>query len=288
MVNALLHQKMRRIWNALFPVLFAAALFLIGSAPAPPPSDHRFSTSIISPGEELTYEVRWFKVHLGRIRLRTFTTTHDSSETIYHAAASVDSYEGLPFVDVHARDRTDMDTLFYSRGFRAFEKKNNVWHAEISRYNLPAKTVIIERSTHPTISSPADGPLTYDTVRIPDTRIQDGLSILYFARANVHSATQMRVPTVVYGKLGTTHFSFESEPTTAEIDALEDKKIRVKYFEGKAEFEGLYGLTGDFKGWFSDDEAAVPIRAEMKVLLGSVTIELTAWSRKGWQPPTVQ
>ncbi len=276
------------MWKPFIPILFAAALFLSGSAPAPPQSDRHSSSGIISPGEELTYEVRWFKVKLGRIRLRTFATTHDDGEAIYHASASVDSYEGLPFVDVHARDRTDMDSLFYSRGFRAFEKKDRIWHAEISRYNLPAKTVVIERSLHSTISSPPDGPATYDTVHIPDNRIQDGLSILYFARANVHSAHQLRVPTVVYGKLGTTHFAFDSQPTTTGIDALEDKKLRVKYFEGKAEFEGLYGLTGDFKGWFSDDEAAVPIKAEMKVLLGSVTIELTDWSRKGWQPPTVQ
>ncbi len=242
---------------------------------------------IISPGEELTYEVRWFKVRLGRIRLRTFPSTRDSIETIHHASATVDSYEGLPFVDVHARDRTDMDSLFYSRGFRAFEKKGDRWRAEISTYNLPARLMVVERSMHPTISSPPEAPPSYDTIMLPENRIQDGLSILYFARAHLHSAAQITVPTVVYGKLGRTHFTFAEQSMPIEIDALDDKRIRVRPFEGKAEFEGLYGLTGDFKGWFSDDEAAVPIKAEMKVLLGSVTIELVSWSRSGWQPPIV-
>jgi hypothetical protein len=36
---------------------------------------------------------------------------------------------------------------------------------------------------------------------------------------------------------------------------------------------------------FSDDTAVIPITAEMKVILGSVKIELNQWNRKGWNSP---
>jgi hypothetical protein len=47
-------------------------------------------------------------------------------------------------------------------------------------------------------------------------------------------------------------------------------------------------LTGDFEGWFSNDEARVPILAKMKVILGSITIELMRWKRAGWTPPRAE
>jgi hypothetical protein len=56
-------------------------------------------------------------------------------------------------------------------------------------------------------------------------------------------------------------------------------------FDGRADFVGIFGLTGGFEGWFSNDEARVPIMAKMKVLIGSVTIELMRWNRPGWTPP---
>jgi hypothetical protein len=69
-----------------------------------------------------------------------------------------------------------------------------------------------------------------------------------------------------------------------EIDAV-DYPIDVVGFEGNAEFVGIFGLTGGFDGWFSNDEARVPIVAHMKVILGSVTLELMSWKRPGWTPP---
>jgi hypothetical protein len=68
------------------------------------------------------------------------------------------------------------------------------------------------------------------------------------------------------------------------IDAV-DYEIDCRRLDGKTDFVSVYGLTGDFEGWFSNDEARVPILAKMKVILGSVTIELMAWNRTGWKPP---
>ena len=68
------------------------------------------------------------------------------------------------------------------------------------------------------------------------------------------------------------------------IDAWE-KPIQVVELSGKMKVDGIFGITGDFKGWFSDDTEAIPITAEMKFFLGSVKIELEQWNRKGWNPP---
>jgi hypothetical protein len=72
-----------------------------------------------------------------------------------------------------------------------------------------------------------------------------------------------------------------------EVDAI-DYPVDVVHFDGHLDFVGIFGLTGGFEGWFSNDEARVPIMAKMKVLIGSVTVELMKWNRQGWTPPRGQ
>ncbi len=69
-----------------------------------------------------------------------------------------------------------------------------------------------------------------------------------------------------------------------DIDAV-NYPVKTVYFNGKAEWNGLYGLNGKFEGWFSDDDACVPIKAKMNVYVGNVNIELKSWKRKNWTPP---
>ena len=55
--------------------------------------------------------------------------------------------------------------------------------------------------------------------------------------------------------------------------------IKSLYFNGTANWTGIYGLTGKFEGWFSDDEARIPVKAKMKLYVGNANIELVKWSR---------
>ena len=55
--------------------------------------------------------------------------------------------------------------------------------------------------------------------------------------------------------------------------------------DGSTDFISVFGLTGYFEGWFSNDEASIPIVAKMKVIIGNVTLKLKSWKRAGWNPP---
>jgi hypothetical protein len=94
----------------------------------------------------------------------------------------------------------------------------------------------------------------------------------------------MNVPTFVNEKKVNTYINFMGKVGSTEIDAVK-YPIRTVELGGTVDFVGIFGLTGGYQGWFSDDEAAIPIVARMKVILGSVYIELKKWNRPGWTPP---
>ena len=101
------------------------------------------------------------------------------------------------------------------------------------------------------------------------------------------SGQSKTIPTLINEQKVTTRINFSGKREPVEVDAI-DYPIDAVKFEGTADFVGIFGLTGDFEGWFSNDEARVPIMAKMKVILGSVTIELMQWKRAGWTPPRVK
>ncbi len=257
-------------------LLAAAAAIGFNGRFQPDPPELREST-ILQAGDEFVYEVSWTWFKLGTIRLRTLPDRK--------AEAHIDSYESIPFVDLHSVDLSWMDSLLYSRGSVSMQKqKSEEWKGLNYLCELPQRRVIIEEIV---TKSPAEEPyqrMIRDTVRLSSPSFVDGLSIAFFPRRFIRSTTTLTVPTILYGKLGETTFNFTGNHTTESIDALEDP-VRVVELTGNTTVVGVYGMTGDFKGWFSDDDAAVPIKGKLKVLIGNVTVELIKWNRKGWNPP---
>jgi hypothetical protein len=231
----------------------------------------------ILPGEEdLLFEVQWTFVKIGTIRIK--------ARPDLTADAYVDSYEGLPYVDLHSIQSTRMDSTLCSYASRSMEKGEREWVGLHYEYDLPRKRVFVEEvAMKDSLSLPFRRTMK-DTIALPSTALVDGLSIAYYPRRFVHGSTAVQIPTILYGKLGATSFYFPGERTTVDLDAV-DYPVRAVEIEGATTVEGVFGMTGDFKGWFSDDEAAVPLKGRLKVLLGWVNVELKEWHRKGWAPP---
>lgn len=225
--------------------------------------------------EEFVYEVSWTFFKLGTIRIQTLGQ--------HEARAYIDSYEGLPFVDLHSIYYTQMDSLFFSRGAHSFDKNEKEWTGLTYRCE-DGGMVVVERAF---LTDPSGEPYRrefVDTVQAPGGRFVDGLSIGYVPRPLIHTIQTVTVPTILKGELGNTTFYFTGKRTLESISVL-DEPVRVIEVRGTTNVEGIFGMTGDFTGWFSDDAAAVPIKGKLKVLLGSVTVELIQWKRDGWSPP---
>ena len=248
------------------------------------PDDPSFPAmnAVFAEGEELVYEVRWLFVKLGEIRLKTLRARKEGTSGRNVVSAWIDSYD-LPVADVHSVVHSEIDSTLTCVYSTSTEKRNKGWWLLKNRYDHLSKRLTIEDTWSKEKDGPAFTSPKTDTFTVDGT-LQDGLSILYFARSYAHSRRTMNVPTIVYKQLGSTWLRFTGERGTMEIDAL-DSPIKIVGFEGRADFEGIFGLSGDFEAWFTDDKAAVPIKAKLGVILGSITIELKEWHRNGWTTP---
>jgi hypothetical protein len=123
-----------------------------------------------------------------------------------------------------------------------------------------------------------------DTLSLDGKRWQDGLSILFYARAHAHQRYTDYGPALIYLQMAPPLINFGVKPEAVDFDAVK-YPVETWKLDGETGFTGIFGLTGGFEGWFSKDGAAVPIYAKMHVILGSVRLELISWKKPGWNPP---
>ncbi len=230
-------------------------------------------------GEELVYNVSYSIFDIGSIKLQILDTARRNGVMVYKAKAFADSYSGLPFVDLHQVFYTEMDEETFSQFFITHNtgKPAKMPYVKYT-YNYKKNKMMYEMGTEP-------GPVIMKTGEEPVLeRHLDGLSLFFYARKNFKQSKKYSVPVLVNEKSFKTHFNFMNKIGEQKIDAVK-YPVRTVEFDGTSDFTGVFGMTGYFQGYFSDDEAGIPIVAKMKVILGSVHIELMKWNRPGWAPP---
>ena len=223
-------------------------------------------------GEDLTYEVSWSFIKIGTIRTKVIEIKKHNDDYRIKTAVYIDSYSGLPFVNLHAIFETEMDKNCFSNFFVSKTKDGSTWWVTRYLFDRINNKLFVEYGRTNNKNSVEFKIEKIDTVDIQE-KTQDGLSLLFFARANIRKGSEMRVPTMFNSTKGLTILNFYRKRTNVEIDAVE-YPVDVIEFDGQALFKGIFGLTGPFKGWFSNDSAQIPIRAKMNVILGSIDIKL--------------
>ena len=228
--------------------------------------------------EDITYVVKFGFIRLGEVRLLILDKTEKGGDIIYKTKAYIDSYSGIPFISIHQVYESSFNNNQYSNYFRATEKEKNYIKFTEYFFEYNKNKILIKKGKFNPFQMWTDS-----TAKI-SKKFQDGLSLFYYARLNTGIPKSVSLPCFVTEKFETTVINFYNNIEKVEIDAI-DYNIACLKLDGYTTFESIYGLTGDFEGWFTNDKYAVPIIAKMKVYVGNVTLELKQWRKKDWKPP---
>lgn len=235
------------------------------------------SAQVFYPGEYLEYKVSYLGISLGSVKIITEGFDTYEGKQVVKTTAYIDSRPGIPFVDLHTVYRSTMDrTAGYAYLFNASTKTDGDWKYDKYTFDYAASRVVLETG----FKDKAEKTVEIKT----DRKWNDGLSLFFFARMFLDSKRYVSVPTIIEFDTVKTTINFTGKKENVSIDVL-DYDVKTVYFKGDANWTGVYGLTGKFEGWFTDDDAHIPISAKMKVYVGNVDIELVKWKRGDWTPP---
>lgn len=229
-------------------------------------------------GEDITYVVRYSVFKLGEVRLKILEQKDKNGHAYYKTKAYIDSYPGVPFVDLHQIYESMYDARGYSNFFRATEKEKDYIKYTEYYFNYDKKRIHVKKGKY------RPDEVWTDSTAYAKTNYQDGLSLFYYARMNTGQKKSVDVPCFVTEEFVFTRINFHDKTEAIQSDAA-GYKIPCSYLNGHTDFVSIFGLTGNFEGYFTNDIYAVPVLAKMKVIIGNVSLELKDWRIGNWKPP---
>jgi hypothetical protein len=233
-------------------------------------------------GEELEYSVHYSFFNIGKVRFMVTGKEERNGRSVYHACAIMDSNPSLSWlVDLHIRFYTVIDQDAYTYDWLSEDSSSKATTYRKMHFDYETHKMFYEWGEK---NRAGEFIKTGDRIIPISGYCQDGLSLFFYARQHTLEKRQSKIPTYVDTNEVTTNINFGIEHTSEEIDAVK-YPIDVIRLDGRANFVGVFGLTGGFEGVFSNDVAGIPITARLKVILGSVKVELMSWKRDNWIPP---
>ena len=233
-------------------------------------------------GEELEYSIHYSFFSIGTIHFKVTNKEERNGRVIYHAYSMMDSNPSLSWlVNLHVRFYTEMDQDAFTYDWLSEDSTGEIITYRKMHFDYEKHKMYYERGEK--LRTGEYRKNDERTINITNN-CQDGLSLFYYARAHACEKRQTKNPTFVDTNEVTTNINFGVEHLNEEIDAV-NYPIDVMKLEGMANFVGVFGLTGGFNGVFSNDVAGIPITARLKVILGSIKVELKNWKRDNWIPP---
>jgi hypothetical protein len=262
------------LWLITIALRYFLIILVIVSTTSTAVSQPSVRSSVFMPGETLQYKVKW-----GFFRLGTVLITQQQCDSgICLLSMSVHSASGLPFISVH----------FVNTSFKS---PHALWVVEetiitgedstdLTAYwqDATTKTLFCKRSIKGSERS------SLDSLHLEGV-CYDALGLFMMARLYAEANQTIALPTLNGFVIKETEINFTNNVEEVEVAAC-DTPVRCRRIEGNAKWVGnsFAGMRGPFTGWVSDDEASIPLRAELKIFLGSIVLELESTNRSDWGP----
>ncbi len=226
---------------------------------------------IIQPGEELVYKAKYGFIKLGTVVMQTGAISADGTTV---SARMHFRTANNPFL--HA-ETTDLDQFYTNDlSLHTFEEHTQTGDDKSDKYST------YDRATKTlTYSDEKESNVIKHNIE----PYEDALGIVLNMRAwsgavghkyifYIHSKTGPK-PVTVY---------FTNEFADEEVPALDDRIVHARILQGTMDLGGSapLGADGSFTAYVSDDAAAVPVRIDMSIAIGSISLVLDHIKRTGW------
>jgi hypothetical protein len=265
------------LWILTIALRYFVCLVVLVGASSVAMSQGKTGPSVFMPVEKLQYKVMWGFFRLGTIVI-TQEPFHSGPANSCLISMSVRSSRGLPFINVHFVNNSRKSPT----ALRVSEETITTGEDSTERTIYWCDTT--SGMLYCTILNKRNPFVSLDSVRIQGP-CYDALGLFMLARLHGPQEDTMVVPTLNDFSIRETEIHFTGETDEIKTTAC-DTPVRCRRIDGNAKWVGnsFAGMRGPFSAWITDDEASIPLRAELKIFLGSIVLELESTNRSDWGP----
>ena len=242
--------------------LIFISVFFFGAWCAFPANTLLYKNTPFKDGEVLRYKVKWGFIRLGTIEIsQQIINSPFSSRYLVQLQAKSTNFS----VVLNADSPTHLD--FVLKQNKDKETKT------VYRYDLQNRLIHME--------SWEEGNLVKSSSLFYEDAYYDPLGLIMMMRCLSAPGLSVTLPTIVDFGIKETDLNFTGVVKNIKVSAFH-RRVKARQVKGTAKWKAWAGINGPFKGWFSDDEAAIPLKIYLKIFLGSIVLELEKLHRPDW------
>jgi hypothetical protein len=237
-------------------------------------------SSVLFPGEFLEYNVTYLGISIANVKIYTDGNEMINKRNVTKVRANVFTYGHIPLINAKVKMEgwIDRGNVYSHKFIRNLTLRSNPWEYQKIEFDyiqniLKNRKWINDKSTSSIY-------LEFD----PAYKIHDALGLFFKTRFAAKPGTSPKILTYLDESPFYTNIQYNAKKQYVSVSAVKGD-VKSIYCTGSGDWQKQFGLTGKFEGWFSDDEAKIPLKGKLDFIIGNISIELVKYKREGWTPP---
>jgi len=218
--------------------------------------------------ETLTYKASYGPLRLGTVTFEVNIDNH-SEESLQTERATVQSNPLVFLIRFYGIYESKLLSDGRSEYFKGTEYSGG--DTLITTYHFIHEDSIMVRTIREYSDS---GLIESDTIKLQETTY-DGIAAIHYVRSNIMNPGKSIIYSLYEDNYGPVIINVTDRVERIRLKSL-DKDFNARFVEGEILFKGVAGWSGRYEAWISNDENAFFLRANVKIFLGSIKLELVS------------
>ncbi len=220
--------------------------------------------------ERLRYTVTYLGIRIGAIEMLNRYDDNES-KSINETVITLRTFSGIPFLSVH--------TEFYSRrgsdGFfiesTTFDRERNKWAYYHASRKDKTKDIIVDRGYQDRGNGEVFD-VEVDTLH-PGKHVHDALTFISILRDLADTGNTYELDVLIDRSVELIRVNSPKKKEIIDVRAF-DNETEAYHITGVIDFTAIHGLTREYQSWISTGRNRIPLKARVRIGIGSVKIEL--------------
>lgn len=220
--------------------------------------------------EHFVYTVQYGPFTLGSVNLDVMPDSLYEGKECRYVRAIIKSNPALIFVGrresifsslMLRNDTIPYDVLYWENNINTHQPREEVYRLDYS-----AGKVYVSIKGQPKDTLSLDKPSVC------------GPTFFFYTRVFAGTKTHLKVPLYINEKKNYITLNNSTKTQDIKCEAFKSGHVLTYVSHGKANFDGPFGFSGDYKAWYATGPMRLPVQAYLKVWLGHVKVRLIKYS----------
>ncbi len=220
--------------------------------------------------ERLRYTVTYLGIRIGTIEMLN-RYNENEPKSINETVITLRTFSGIPFLSVH--------TEFYSKrgsdGFftesTTFDRERSKWaYYHASREDKETE-IVVDRGYQDRDSGEIFD-VEVDTLHL-GKNVHDALTFISILRDSIQDEDTYELDVLIDRSVEKIKIISPNKKEIIDVRAF-DNETQAYHITGVIDFTAIHGLTREYQSWISTDRHRIPLKAQVRIGIGSVKIEL--------------